>query len=201
MSDNIYMIYKHTSPSGKSYIGQTMNYDERCYYHQRLAGKCIAFESAIRKYGWNNFTHSILYEDLSQEEANTLEERSIKEHKTLFPNGYNLHPGGKNHSPTPITKEKISNSLKGRIKPPRTSEHCTNISISHQNKVRSDIHKLNLSKSNKGKSKPPRTKQHCDNMKKPKITTTCPHCGKTGGGGSMVRWHFQNCKTLKTNDT
>ena len=24
--------------------------------------------------------------------------------------------------------------------------------------------------------------------------TTCPHCKKTGGGGAMKRWHFDNCK-------
>ena len=23
---------------------------------------------------------------------------------------------------------------------------------------------------------------------------TCPHCGKVGSGGSMLRWHFENCK-------
>ena len=23
---------------------------------------------------------------------------------------------------------------------------------------------------------------------------TCPHCGKVGAGGSMKRWHFDNCK-------
>jgi len=22
----------------------------------------------------------------------------------------------------------------------------------------------------------------------------CPHCGKIGSGGSMNRWHFDNCK-------
>ena len=26
----------------------------------------------------------------------------------------------------------------------------------------------------------------------------CPHCGKIGKGGQMYRWHFDNCKTLKT---
>ena len=30
-----------------------------------------------------------------------------------------------------------------------------------------------------------------------KQTTTCPHCGKQGGGGSMKRWHFDNCKHNK----
>ncbi len=26
---------------------------------------------------------------------------------------------------------------------------------------------------------------------------TCPHCGTTGGGGNMKRYHFDNCKSLK----
>ena len=28
-----------------------------------------------------------------------------------------------------------------------------------------------------------------------KETFTCPHCGKVGSGGSMTRWHFDNCKS------
>jgi hypothetical protein len=24
--------------------------------------------------------------------------------------------------------------------------------------------------------------------------SVCPHCGKKGGGGNMVRYHFENCK-------
>lgn len=27
----------------------------------------------------------------------------------------------------------------------------------------------------------------------------CPHCGKTGGGGAMNRWHFDNCKLKNKN--
>ena len=27
-----------------------------------------------------------------------------------------------------------------------------------------------------------------------KEKTQCPHCGKIGGGGTMIRWHFDNCK-------
>lgn len=29
------------------------------------------------------------------------------------------------------------------------------------------------------------------------VEHTCPHCGKTGTGWTMFRWHFKNCKTLK----
>jgi predicted GIY-YIG superfamily endonuclease len=45
-----YLIYKHTSPSSKSYIGQTKQYKRRCYEHQYYNG-CIAFKNAIKKYG------------------------------------------------------------------------------------------------------------------------------------------------------
>jgi len=30
-----------------------------------------------------------------------------------------------------------------------------------------------------------------------KIAKTCPHCGITGNGPSMQRWHFKNCKHAK----
>lgn len=30
-----------------------------------------------------------------------------------------------------------------------------------------------------------------------KETFTCTHCGKVGSGGSMTRWHFDNCKEKK----
>lgn len=28
-----------------------------------------------------------------------------------------------------------------------------------------------------------------------KTLKTCPHCGKVGGGGSMLQWHFDNCRS------
>lgn len=30
-----------------------------------------------------------------------------------------------------------------------------------------------------------------------RIKYTCPHCNKTGAGGNMVRYHFENCKSIK----
>lgn len=27
------------------------------------------------------------------------------------------------------------------------------------------------------------------------VTSTCPHCHKTGGSNIMNRWHFENCKS------
>lgn len=60
-------IYMHTSPSGKSYIGQTANYKDRCYRHQNTEGKAVG--AAIKKYGWDSFAHAVLIDGLSQDDA------------------------------------------------------------------------------------------------------------------------------------
>lgn len=196
MSKLTYLIYKHTSPTGKSYIGQTSNYNRRTSEHKRLLGKCPLFEAAIKKHGFDNFRTEILAENLTLDEANKLEEFYIQQFNTLTPNGYNLTTGGVNYIRSVEIRNKISKQLKGRSKPSRTQEHCNNISTSHKNKIRTKEHSLSLSRANKGKSKPPRTLEHCNNLKGPKIILTCPHCGKVGGGGSMIRWHFDNCKYI-----
>lgn len=112
----MYVLYKHTSPSGKAYVGITSNYYKRCSMH-RTSKKCPAFHAAIEKYGWENFTHEILFTDLTLEEANELETRTILEHNTMFPHGYNLTTGAGVRRQLPHTeehKQKISQKLKGR---------------------------------------------------------------------------------------
>lgn len=68
---NTWCVYKHTSPSGKVYIGVTHHSNpERRYGKNGIAYKaCIVFYRAIVKYGWTNITHEILFDNLSEEEA------------------------------------------------------------------------------------------------------------------------------------
>jgi group I intron endonuclease len=99
-----YCIYQHTSPSGKSYIGQTNNYKSRCRQHQEESGS-TAFSNAVKKYGWDEFQHRILAENLTLEEANGLEELAIIELNTIAPNGYNLLGGGNNRYASEQVKE------------------------------------------------------------------------------------------------
>jgi group I intron endonuclease len=110
-----YCIYKHTSPSGKSYIGQTNNYKRRCRQHRSITGNCLFFNSAIKKYGWDKFTHEVIAENLTIDEANYYEEFYIKEFKALYPNGYNLTTGGSNSLHSDETKEKIRIAAIGRV--------------------------------------------------------------------------------------
>ena len=62
MIDNkCFVIYMHTSPSGKSYIGQTNDYNTRCRRHKTdMKSGCPAFRDAIKKYGWDNFKWEII---------------------------------------------------------------------------------------------------------------------------------------------
>lgn len=89
-------IYMYTSPSGRHYIGQTINsLAERARSPVSGKGykKCILFWKAIEKYHFSNFQVEIL-EEAEIEKLNDLEKRYIKEYNSLAPNGYNISNGG-----------------------------------------------------------------------------------------------------------
>jgi group I intron endonuclease len=115
MSKAIFVIYKHTSPSGKAYIGQTNNYKKRTNEHKSKSSGCRLFACAIKKYGWDSFSHEILAENLTVDEANRLEAELIIKHNTIYPNGYNLRSGGLNSLLNDDSKKRISESKKGII--------------------------------------------------------------------------------------
>jgi group I intron endonuclease len=118
-----YLVYKHTSPSGKAYIGQTKNYSKRCLQHRSpLNNNCASFSNAIKKYGWDNFHHEVLIDGLSLDDANTWEELLIAEHGTLSPNGYNLKTGGDNVKLSEETKAKMSKSQRESDKNPERNK-------------------------------------------------------------------------------
>lgn len=117
---NGYIVYRHVSPSNKSYIGITKNYKKRCADHQREDSDCVVFKNAIKKYGWDNFEHHILFEGLTIEEAKTKEKELIIKYSSQVPNGYNLMSGGQGSSHSMETRMKLSKINKERgIKPPR----------------------------------------------------------------------------------
>lgn len=90
-----YIVYMHISPSNKKYIGIT---HQKPSLRWRSKGQGYkqspVFYAAIQKYGWENFSHSILYKNLTYEEACEKEKELIKLYNTLVPNGYNVDEGG-----------------------------------------------------------------------------------------------------------
>mgnify|MGYP002524503289 CR=1 FL=1 len=87
-------VYRHISPSGNVYIGITSqsNIHKRWKYGTGY-NSCICFERVIKKYGWKNIRHEILFTGLTEEKAKYLEIELIRHYKGLGIS-YNLANGG-----------------------------------------------------------------------------------------------------------
>lgn len=113
-----YIIYKHTSPSGKIYIGQTCKTNPKRRWANGKGYKSNPyFYNAISKYGWSNFTHEIICSDLQKWEADWTEKYLIAFYNTTNPQyGYNLTCGGEGTSGfhhSEETKQKIGDANRG----------------------------------------------------------------------------------------
>lgn len=88
-------VYKHTSPSGKVYIGITsMDIKDRWQNGNGYKNN-QHFYRAIQKYGWDNFEHEVLFEGLTKEDACQKEIELIKLYDSTNPDkGYNYSTGG-----------------------------------------------------------------------------------------------------------
>jgi hypothetical protein len=104
-----YTVYKHTSPSGKVYIGITYREPNERWQNGR-GYKGQIFYNAIQKYGWDKIQHEILATRLTKEEAEKMEIKLIADYKSNDSRyGYNVQNGGSSigkHSEK--SKEKIS---------------------------------------------------------------------------------------------
>lgn len=117
-----YIVYCHTNKiNGKKYIGVTGTTLEKRAGREGTAYQgSTYFYSAIKKYGWDNFNHEILFENLTKEQASEKEYQYINLYNTMDHNyGYNLRQGGYEGYTFKLsqeTKRKISQKLKGQKK-------------------------------------------------------------------------------------
>ena len=109
-SDNerLWSVYKHTSPSGKVYIGIAKDVKHRWRAGGNGYKGSTRIWRAIQKYGWENFEHEIVAENLSRQEASEMEIALIKKYNATDPAyGYNLTSGGYNGTLSPESIEKL----------------------------------------------------------------------------------------------
>jgi len=125
-TEGLGVIYMLTSPSGKSYVGQTVVFKERYSVYRRIKKNAIGRKlfNALNKYnGIENFEIKILckvplIDDLLslKEQLSELEIFYIAYHNT-FNEGYNSTEGGEGSLGRIVseeTKAKISKSNKGK---------------------------------------------------------------------------------------
>lgn len=182
MTQVIYLVYKHTAPNGKSYIGQTKDYLERCRALKK--DKRTYIGKAIQLYGWNNFKHEILKDELTSVDAIFWEDFYIKKFNTISPNGYNRKISTEY---TQVSKKQMSESAKGRTphnkgknmsaewreklskarlgKEPwnkgktHSEEHRKKLSVARKKRITTEETKAKMSASLKGKKRSPETIQ------------------------------------------
>lgn len=114
-----YKVYVHINKiNNKKYVGITKQSVKKRWqsghgYYNR--NKTNYFWNAIQKYGWNNFEHIILEENLTHKEANEKERYYIAVYNSNDPNyGYNLTLGGGGflgQKRSEETKKKISKTV------------------------------------------------------------------------------------------
>lgn len=153
---NDYVVYIHKNIlNGKVYVGQTCNLSERWRNNGKNYFNSIKFYNAIKKYGWDNFTHEVVYSNLNKQAADKLEKELIHKYNSIE-EGYNLKEGGsrgelstkslakmseslkRGYSEFPERREKIRNKALGRKMPKDT--RCK-ISLNHS---KSNLLKINM---------------------------------------------------------
>lgn len=128
-----YTLYKHTSPSGKVYIGITCQKPETRWNNGKGYKHSPHFHAAIQAYGWENFQHEILAEGLTKEAAERAEIEYIARYdSTNRDKGYNADNGGSTGPKhTEQTRRRIGDANKRRICTESTRAKIREYRLSH----------------------------------------------------------------------
>lgn len=155
-----YIVYCHTFPNGKKYIGITQQEPQRRWRDGKgYEGQAVY--NAILKYGWKNIKHDILFKGLTKSEAEQKEIELIRALETdSHKHGYNVESGGNASRLSEVTKEKLSKSKREYYKThkhwnagkQRSAETRSKISEARKGFKMSDEQKTKLSKRFSGKN-------------------------------------------------
>lgn len=114
-----YTVYCHTNKyNGKRYVGATSQNVMDRWQNGKHYNRHKSFYEDILKYGWQNFSHEILYTKLTKSEAERIEKDLIKKwHLTNSLYGYNVRNGGNLRRLSKETREKIKLKTLGKNNP------------------------------------------------------------------------------------
>lgn len=166
------IIYRYISPSGKSYIGQTIDEKSRRQHWFKptysYAGPKI--DRARAKYGRDNFVYEVLfrqtYEDVkvAKQELNILEQKYVKQYDS-FHNGYNCDSGGYSKAGFIVSQDTIEKIRAKHKGSKRSIQACINISKAKlaQHLKASEETRRKMSTAKKGKKF---TEEHRKNLRR-----------------------------------
>lgn len=161
----MYTVYVHINKiNNKRYIGITGMTPKKRWKNGHGYVNNYYFFKAIKKYGWDNFKHEILFEGLTEKEACEKEIELIAEYRSNEPEyGYNISAGGEKTT----LGLKLSESARKRM----SEAHKGN---KHQNygKHLKEETRRKISESEKGKRHSEQTKEKMRQSKLGKKQTT-----------------------------
>lgn len=194
-----YLYEVRCNLNGKIYVGVHRTKDLNDGYMG--SGKVLG--SAIKKYGVESFTKTILEYFESKEEMYSREKEIVTEEFLARDDTYNLRRGGtggfdyinrvglNDRSGVILTMQQRNNISDGRLKSvtdenrkaqsERMMGNIVGIGNKGNLKKRSDTHRQKISES---------AKKNIYLYHR----VTCPHCGIVGAKNAMLRWHFDKCK-------
>lgn len=137
------------SPEGKYYVGQSMDFRRRVVAHKQAKGECPRIHTAIQQFGWENIPLQIIAEADFQEAADQIETLNIIKYDSIWPNGYNLAPGGRLTRPdsysfdahrkvpgfdeSPVSREELLGEAKRRLQADDVYCPVCDASVEHTN--------------------------------------------------------------------
>ena len=152
INERKYCVYMHRNKiNGKVYIGQTGTSVEDRWQNGKGYKGCTLFERAIKKYGWDNFEHIILEDNLTRDEIGQAENNFITLYDSTNPEkGYNISTGGESgHVGVKMSDEARQRMSEARKGKPFSQEHKDKISEALKGRVLSQesIDKMRLARS------------------------------------------------------
>lgn len=145
-------VYAHIAPSYKMYFGITKQKVKHRWSNGFGYKRHPYFYNAIKKYGWDNIEHIVLFTGLSEQKAREREVELIALYDTTNPTlGYNISNGGESGAngvtPSEETRQKLSIANKGKI---MSEEAKFKIGIANKGKIVSEETRLKQSIANQG---------------------------------------------------
>lgn len=143
----MYCVYKHTCPNGKIYIGITSQKVERRWNNGNGYKQNEYFTNAIRKYGWENIKHDILFTNLTKYQAEEKEIELISQYKSNQKEfGYNILDGG--NVSDGLSQESIQKMSLSQKKLWQNEEYKKHMKDVHKGKKATEETKKKMSLSN-----------------------------------------------------
>lgn len=172
---NTHRVYKTVHVlTGRYYIGKT-NGNNPTYL-----GSGTLFRKYLKKYGPEAFAQEILFDRLTKEEAEYIEESLVTQQVVDDPLCLNLTCGGRGGYQSKEHREKIANKNRQKAKNPKFLKKLSLAKLGEKNPAkREDVReKLKLAASKRQKLQ-------------------CPHCFKSIAINTANQFHFENCKFRK----